>query len=119
MSLCHISVILALFQFFHYYFICHGVCDERLQLAEGRDDGEHFLATERFPMKVMSIIFQTGCCTLDRLQCNVNIIVTCTEKLKLSCGSLYCGTRSPSVVWSGTRNVSGVPAHAWSPAHIY
>ena len=68
----------------------HPLLAETLQLAEGSDDGQHFLAIKYFKIKVC-IFFQTQCyCTFNKLQYSLNITCICTRKLKNPHDLQYC-----------------------------
>ena len=86
MSLCHILVILAIYQIFHYYYICYSdqwfltyLLQKRPWLTEGSDNGSHFLAIKYFKLS-MYIFWHNAIGHLRDY--SVNIASICTREPK-------------------------------------
>ena len=92
LCLCPISVILTIFQLFHYY-VCYGdlwpmifdvtISKRWLILNEASNDS--ILTNKVFLIKVCALFFRyNAICTLNRLQCSINMTCIYTEKPKIN-----------------------------------
>ena len=111
MSLCHILVILTIFQIFSLLLVMV-TCDhwslmlllKRSWFIESLDDSWHFLAII-FKLEYVLCVFRQCYCTLNRLQYSGDIIFIFPGKPEHSYVSLYCDIHFVAVVWNWTYSV--------------